>query len=398
MTESSRYPSSTHCRATAGPRPRRRAGHDGWRRVTADRRVVHQASSSTAWRRQRRGVLDEVRTGDQPGWRERARSRARTSRRNGGLTRNGSTASRTREPRSSRRGHDGRTADRCRSTSSRRVGARTSLATTTRSAWSTATSTCSRGGCRQSRRRVSSGEAFDGEKGRSDLRSGPEALDALEQLKPLFHPDPAIVDGALENQFTAGPTRGRGRRGSVVRDRTMRSCGTSPKPPAQGGRRSRAAAATPPSCSRTCSQTHICVNPDIASNRLVREFVERHCGATGLRHVEEPAPIRDCLASSAEGRRVDLALIDGNHSHPFPLLDFHYMDQMLTREGRPAGRQHRDPGGPGTDRVPRVSKRAYRLERLIDNCAVYRKVGDRQFGWKSQTIRRPPADVRPAVQ
>ena len=31
---------------------------------------------------------------------------------------------------------------------------------------------------------------------------------------------------------------------------------------------------------------------------------------------------------------------------------------------------------------------AYRLERIIGNCAVYRKVRERRFGWKSQTIHR----------
>ena len=39
---------------------------------------------------------------------------------------------------------------------------------------------------------------------------------------------------------------------------------------------------------------------------------------------------------------------------------------------------------------------AYRFERLLGNCAVYRKVRDRQFGWKTQAIGRPAADVAAA--
>ena len=37
------------------------------------------------------------------------------------------------------------------------------------------------------------------------MSSGRDALQVLEQLRPRFHPDPAEVDGALENQFAAGP-------------------------------------------------------------------------------------------------------------------------------------------------------------------------------------------------
>ena len=137
--------------------------------------------------------------------------------------------------------------------------------------------------------------------------------------------------------------------------------------------------------------THISVNPDLASNRLVREFVESHCGASGLRHVETSSD-HGLPGLVTEGCRVDLALIDGNHSHPFPLLDFHYMDQMLSRDGLLLV------DNTEIHAVQELTQYlefegAYRFERLIGNCAVYRKVSDRQFGWKSQTIRPPSADV-----
>ena len=138
--------------------------------------------------------------------------------------------------------------------------------------------------------------------------------------------------------------------------------------------------------------THICVNPDLASNRLVREFVERHCGATGLRHVETSSDqgLPDLVA---EGLRVELALIDGNHSHPFPMLDFHYMDQMLDARRPPARRQHRDPRSPGADRLPRVGTRLpsrapdRQLRRLPQGQATGSSGGSRRHA------PRPPDDV-----
>jgi hypothetical protein len=219
------------------------------------------------------------------------------------------------------------------------------------------------------------------------LRSGPEALETLERLKPLFHPDPSSVEGALENQFGSGPREVEGAGGASY---------------AIGGAVLRYLAALAPSQSTSIETgcgyttvvlanvfaTHISVNPDLASNRLVREFVERHCGATGLQHVETSSD-QGLPGLVADGRRVDLALIDGNHSHPFPLLDFHYLDQLLNCDGLLLV---------DNTEIPAVQELidylefegAYRSERAIGNCAVYRKVRERQFGWKSQTLRRPP--------
>jgi hypothetical protein len=94
----------------------------------------------------------------------------------------------------------------------------------------------------------------------------------------------------------------------------------------------------------------------------------------------------------AEGCRVELALIDGNHSHPFPVLDFHYMDQMLSPDGLLLI------DNTEIHAVEQLTaylefEAAYRLERLLGNCAVYRKVKARAFGWKAQTIGAPSGDV-----
>jgi hypothetical protein len=140
--------------------------------------------------------------------------------------------------------------------------------------------------------------------------------------------------------------------------------------------------------------THICVNPDLSSNRLVREFIERHVGTTGLRHVEMSSD-QGLPALVAEGVRVDLALIDGNHTHPFPLLDFHYMDQMLASGGRLLVDNLEIEAVQELIDFLEVEP-AFRLERLIGNCGVFRKVEERVFGWKSQTLKRRSPEVEVA--
>jgi hypothetical protein len=217
------------------------------------------------------------------------------------------------------------------------------------------------------------------------LGSGPEALGALDTLKPRFHPDPVQVGGALENQFVSGPREVAGAGGaSYAISRAVLEY--------LAGLTASESSSIESGCGYTTVVlanvfgTHICVNPDVSSNRLVREFLERHFGSTGLRHVELSSD-QGLPMLVTEQTQVDLALIDGNHSHPFPLVDFHYMDQML----RPGGRLLVD-----NTEIPAVQEltdyldieAAYEPDRVIGNCAVYRKVADRAFGWKSQTIRR----------
>jgi hypothetical protein len=128
------------------------------------------------------------------------------------------------------------------------------------------------------------------------------------------------------------------------------------------------------------------VNPDVSSNRLVREFIEQHCGTTGLSYVELSSD-QGLPTLLADRTQVELALIDGNHSHPFPIVDFHYMDQML----RPGGLllvDNTEIGAVGELIDYLDAEGAYEPERLIGNCAVYRKVRDRAFGWKAQALRR----------
>jgi hypothetical protein len=225
------------------------------------------------------------------------------------------------------------------------------------------------------------------------MSSGRDALQVLEQLRPKFHPDPAEVDGALENQFAGGPREVQGAGGAsyAISNPVLQYIADLP---ASGWTSVESGCGYSTVVLANTFGTHICVNPDLASNRLVRDFVERHAGATGLRHVEQSSD-QGLPGLVAEGTRVDLALIDGNHSHPFPLLDFHYMDLMLA----PGGRLLID--NTEIEAVQELTgylemEAAYDLERLIGNCAVYRKVRDRAFGWKSQVLRRVPGDAQAA--
>lgn len=222
------------------------------------------------------------------------------------------------------------------------------------------------------------------------MRSGPDALETLAELKPLFHPDPASVDGALENQFTSGPREvdGAGGASYAIGREVLKFLAELPPSP---GTSVETGCGHSTVVLANVFATHISVNPDLTSNRLVGEFVESHFGVSGLRHVATSSD-QGLPRLVDEGCRVDLALIDGNHSHPFPLLDFHYMDQMLSRDGLLLI------DNTEIHAVQELTlylefESAYQFEQLIGNCAVYRKVSDRKFGWKSQTIRPPSADV-----
>ncbi len=219
------------------------------------------------------------------------------------------------------------------------------------------------------------------------MDAGHEALRVLRELKPAFHPDPVAVGGALENQFKHGPKEMPGAAGASyaigqnVLEYLADLSGTGSTSIETGCGYSTVVLAA-------VFENHLCVNPDLSSNRLVREFVDRHLGSTGLRHVEKSSDygLPELVVGGVE---ADLALIDGNHSHPFPVIDFHYLDQLL----RPGGRLLID--NLEIEAVQELTyflevEPAYTLERQIDNCGVYTKVKEREFGWKSQNLRRSP--------
>lgn len=137
---------------------------------------------------------------------------------------------------------------------------------------------------------------------------------------------------------------------------------------------------------------HICVNPDRTANELVREFLEQH----GLwrNNVEFLGESSDVVLPGLEvPGGFDVALMDGNHSFPFPMLDWHFIDRHLCRGSLlvidnveiNAVRMLTE----YLDREP-----AYRLiERIRGShrydCYIYEKIRDRVVsGWNDQAINR----------
>jgi predicted O-methyltransferase YrrM len=73
---------------------------------------------------------------------------------------------------------------------------------------------------------------------------------------------------------------------------------------------------------------HYCINPDRTANKMVREFLEQHeLWRDNVEFLGESSDI--ALPPLEPGAPLDLALMDGNHSFPFPMLDFHFIDRHL---------------------------------------------------------------------
>ena len=73
---------------------------------------------------------------------------------------------------------------------------------------------------------------------------------------------------------------------------------------------------------------HYCINPDRTANQLVREFLENHdLWRDNVEFLGESSDV--ALPSLVPDAPVDVALMDGNHSFPFPMLDFHFIDRHL---------------------------------------------------------------------
>lgn len=137
---------------------------------------------------------------------------------------------------------------------------------------------------------------------------------------------------------------------------------------------------------------HLCVNPDRTANELVREFLEQHgLWRDNVTFLGESSDTALPGLEAQEG--FDVALMDGNHSFPFPMLDWHFLDRHLGRGSRLI-----------VDNVEINAVRilteyldgepAYRLIEKVRgshryDCHIYEKVRDRVVsGWNAQAINR----------
>lgn len=137
---------------------------------------------------------------------------------------------------------------------------------------------------------------------------------------------------------------------------------------------------------------HTCVNPDRTANELVRGFLEEH--ALWRDNVTFHGESSDIvLPGLAPPNGYDVALMDGNHSFPFPMLDWHFIDRhmgagsflVIDNVEINAVRMLTE----FLDREP-----AYRLIEKVRgshryDCYVYEKIQPRVVsGWNDQEINR----------
>jgi hypothetical protein len=135
------------------------------------------------------------------------------------------------------------------------------------------------------------------------------------------------------------------------------------------------------------ARRHVCVNPDATANRLIREFMETHGLRTdGLEFVEESS---DQALPNLDPGPLDVAFIDGSHSFPLPIIDWHYIDPHL----KVGGLLLVDDAGLNAVRMlcDFLDLDACH-ERIagVGDCAVWRKTGERLMGWGDQEINRHP--------
>ena len=78
---------------------------------------------------------------------------------------------------------------------------------------------------------------------------------------------------------------------------------------------------------------HTVISPDGREHRLVREYC-RSIGIDDGRVSFIDASSDDVLPSLLTGRELDFAFIDGAHSFPYPVVDFHYIARSLKVGGR----------------------------------------------------------------
>lgn len=83
-----------------------------------------------------------------------------------------------------------------------------------------------------------------------------------------------------------------------------------------------------------CTRRHYVICPDQAEIARIRGFLGEHQWPDQLVPlVASSDAALPRLAASLGGDSLDLALIDGAHRYPFPIVDWHYFSRVLRPEG-----------------------------------------------------------------
>ncbi|OGV69566.1 MAG: hypothetical protein A2283_02050 [Lentisphaerae bacterium RIFOXYA12_FULL_48_11] len=142
-----------------------------------------------------------------------------------------------------------------------------------------------------------------------------------------------------------------------------------------------------------CAARHICVNPDITANRLIQSFLDTHAVQHGnIEFANDTSDRALPRLFQTPTPSIDVALIDGNHSFPIPVVDWHYIDLVLRKGGILLV---------DDTNVKSVavlcdylsSELSYKKCKEIERTAVYEKIREnRVWGWADQGYNQKSND------
>ncbi len=138
---------------------------------------------------------------------------------------------------------------------------------------------------------------------------------------------------------------------------------------------------------------HICVNPDITANEMIRQFLQEHHVPTGELLFKD-ATSDAALPKLDSACKVDVALIDGNHSFPIPIVDWHYIDLRLKKGGiLLVDDSHIRSVGLLCEFLR--TEDSYQWHADIGNLTVFKKTAEeRVWGWGGQRLNKAPANAK----
>lgn len=133
------------------------------------------------------------------------------------------------------------------------------------------------------------------------------------------------------------------------------------------------------------AKKHICVNPDITANELIQDFLRKYVVPIGeLVFLNETSDV--ALPALNKSCQIDIALIDGSHSFPIPILDWHYIDLHL-KVGGVVLIDDTNIRSVGVLCDYLSVEQSYTKIANIGNSVAYRKTAqDRVWGWSAQAF------------